>query len=219
MQATGIGAQFRVRQLVLFLKFTILISQPTNFNIMTRTNTKRERLILAAQRLIHEGGYNQTTLADIAQAAEVPLGNVYYYFKTKDALGQAVIEAQLREFEQLVSELDRLGEPRARIDGFLSMLVLDCDTIAAYGCPVGSLCTELNKSDSPLAEHASALMQARLDWLTAQFAQLGHDDAAELATQLLAQVQGAVVLTQVFRDPKLITRQVATAKAWLDDIA
>lgn len=186
---------------------------------MTRINTKRERLTRAAQRLIHEGGYNQTTLADIAQAAEVPLGNVYYYFKTKDALGQAVIEAQLREFEQLVRELDRLGEPRARIDGFLSMLVLDCDSIAAYGCPIGGLCTELNKSDSPLAERANILMQAQLDWLTTQFALLGHDDATELATQLLAQVQGAIVLTQVFRDPNLLTRQVAAAKAWLDNIA
>lgn len=185
---------------------------------MTRTNTKRERLTHAARRLIHQCGYTQTTLADIAQAAEVPLGNVYYYFKTKDALGQAVIEAQFREFEQLVQELDRLGEPRARIDGFLSMLVLDCDAIAAHGCPVAGLCTELNKSESPLAERANALMQAQLDWLTDQLTQLGHDDAAELATQLLAQIQGAIMLTHVFRDPKLITRQVATAKAWLDSI-
>lgn len=186
---------------------------------MTRMNTKRERLTHAARRLIHESGYTQTTLADIAEASEVPLGNVYYYFKTKDALGQAVIEAQFREFEQLVQELDRLGDPRARIDGFLSMLVLDCDTIAAHGCPVGSLCTELNKSDSPLAESVNALMQTQLDWLEHQFALLGHDDASELATQTLAQVQGAIVLAQVRRDPSLITRQVAMIKSWLDHIA
>lgn len=186
---------------------------------MTRTNTKRERLTHAARRLIHQSGYAQTTLADIAQAAEVPLGNVYYYFKTKDALGQAVIEAQFHEFEQLVKELERLGDPRARVDGFLSMLVLDCDTVAAHGCPVGGLCSELNKTDSPLAVRANALMQAQLDWLTVQFEQLGVDDTVELATQLLAQVQGAIMLTQVFREPSLITRQVATIKAWLDDIA
>lgn len=165
-------------------------------------------------------GYAQTTLADIARVADVPLGNVYYYFKTKDALGQAVIEAQLRAFEQLVRELDRLGEPRARIDGFLSMLVLDSETVAAHGCPVGGLCTELNKSDSPLASQANGLMQAQLDWLSKQFRQLGKsEEASELALQLLALLQGAAVLTHVFNDPNLMTRQIANAKSWLDEIA
>ncbi|MEJ2389845.1 MAG: TetR/AcrR family transcriptional regulator [Gammaproteobacteria bacterium] len=186
---------------------------------MARTNNKRERLTQAARQLIHASGYNQTTLADIAQAAEVPLGNVYYYFKTKDALGQAVIEAQLKEFEQLVSELDRLGEPRARIDGFLSLRVLDSDVVAAHGCPVAGLCTELNKSESPLASQANALLQAQLDWLTEQFQQLGRqEEAQELALQLLTQLQGATVLTHIFKDPRLITRQIANAKTWLDDI-
>ena len=44
---------------------------------------KRERLIAAAAQRIYEQGVEKTTLADIAAAAGVPLGNVYYYFKTK----------------------------------------------------------------------------------------------------------------------------------------
>ena len=45
---------------------------------------KRERLVAAACLVLHEQGVERTTLADIAQAADVPVGNVYYYFKTKD---------------------------------------------------------------------------------------------------------------------------------------
>ena len=41
-------------------------------------------LLEAANKLVHQQGFNQTTLADIAKAAQVPLGNVYYYFKTKE---------------------------------------------------------------------------------------------------------------------------------------
>ena len=37
----------------------------------------------AARELVHRQGVARTTLADIAQAADVPVGNVYYYFRQK----------------------------------------------------------------------------------------------------------------------------------------
>jgi TetR/AcrR family transcriptional regulator, transcriptional repressor for nem operon len=42
----------------------------------------RERLVRAARELFHEQGVEKTTIADIAQRAEMLLGNVYY-FRTK----------------------------------------------------------------------------------------------------------------------------------------
>ena len=54
---------------------------------------KRERLVAAARQLFHEQGVEKTTLAEIAAAAEVPVGNVFYYFKTKDAIVASVIAA------------------------------------------------------------------------------------------------------------------------------
>ena len=53
---------------------------------------KRERLVAAARKMFHEQGVEKTTLAEIAAAAEVPVGNVFYYFKTKDAIVSAVID-------------------------------------------------------------------------------------------------------------------------------
>lgn len=61
-----------------------------------RASGKRERLAAAAAEVLHAQGVAQTTLADIAQAAEVPVGNVYYYFKTKDELVEAAIDAHAR---------------------------------------------------------------------------------------------------------------------------
>lgn len=185
---------------------------------MARTNEKKARLTAAARHLIHASGYAQTTLGDIAREADVPLGNVYYYFKTKDALAQAVIEEQAQEFRQFIRELDRLSEPRARIDGFLSMLVLASESIAAHGCPVGGLCTELKKGEGPLSGEANGLLRHQLDWLQEQFMQMGKgEEAAELALHLLSQLQGASVLTHAFSDPNLFTRQVANIKLWLHE--
>jgi TetR/AcrR family transcriptional regulator, transcriptional repressor for nem operon len=67
---------------------------------MPRKTDKRVRLVDAAKALIHRQGFNLTTLADIAQEADVPLGNVYYYFKTKEAIGEAVITNRGRELHE-----------------------------------------------------------------------------------------------------------------------
>ena len=46
------------------------------------SNDKRKKLICAAKKLFTENGYQATTLAMIATESGVPLGNVYYYFKS-----------------------------------------------------------------------------------------------------------------------------------------
>src|SRR6516164_2809768 len=81
---------------------------------------KRERLIEAAVRLVYEQGIERTTLADIAQAADVPAGNVYYYFKTKDEVIAAVIEAHVRQIRTTLAFIDtRHRSPKSRLKAFV----------------------------------------------------------------------------------------------------
>src|SRR6185437_2284180 len=67
---------------------------------------KRERLVAAASQLVHEQGIERTTLAEIAKAADVPAGNVYYYFKTKDEVVTAVIEAHAQQVRTTLAFID-----------------------------------------------------------------------------------------------------------------
>ena len=78
-----------------------------------RDRGKRERLVAAARRVLYEEGVEKSTLADIAAAADVPLGNVYYYFKTKDALVSAVIEDYRQTFGEMNAQLSH-GEGSRR---------------------------------------------------------------------------------------------------------
>ena len=75
---------------------------------------KRERLIAAAAACVYEQGIEKTTLADIAAAAGVPLGNVYYYFKTKNDLAEAVVEAHKREARAMLAAVDAAHDAPAR---------------------------------------------------------------------------------------------------------
>ena len=69
---------------------------------MPKTKTdKRSRLIRTAVKLAYRHGFRETSLADIAEAAKVPVGNVYYYFKTKDEIGEAIVEQRVLEFRAL----------------------------------------------------------------------------------------------------------------------
>src|SRR5262249_53886648 len=63
-------------------------SELTNSIHMGKTQTdKRTRLVETAMKLAYRDGFRESSLADIANAAHVPVGNVYYYFKTKEELG------------------------------------------------------------------------------------------------------------------------------------
>src|ERR671937_566114 len=76
---------------------------------------KRERLIASAADLVHRHGVERPTLAQIADEADVPPGNVYYYFKTKDELIEAVIEARTSQVRGLLDTLGRRRSPAARL--------------------------------------------------------------------------------------------------------
>ncbi|PZG18282.1 TetR/AcrR family transcriptional regulator [Nonomuraea aridisoli] len=180
---------------------------------------KRERLAGAAVRVLHEQGVEKTTLADIARAADVPVGNVYYYFKTKDQLVEAAIDAHARELESLVATLERLPAPQERLKALLRGWVEQRDLTARHGCPTGSLASELDKRGDGLDRAVAGVMARLLDWVAGQFAAMGRDDARELAVALLAAYQGAALLTNTFRDPALMETEGRRLERWIDTLA
>jgi TetR/AcrR family transcriptional repressor of nem operon len=186
---------------------------------MPRKTDKRVRLIDAAKALIHQKGFNQTTLADIAQEADVPLGNVYYYFKTKDAIGEAVIEKRAAENAEFFSKLDENTDAKARLLALLQFGTEDLEVTARYGCPVGGLCQELGKQGGSLADQAAKLLHDLLMWCETQFRTLGFGDkAADYALNLVSNIQGIYLLTHTFKDPKLATRQAKVLQEWLEKL-
>ncbi|MET8807995.1 TetR/AcrR family transcriptional regulator [Streptomyces sp. NPDC004546] len=185
----------------------------------SRPGGKRERLVKAAVQVFHEQGVEKTTLGDIARTAEVPLGNVYYYFKTKDQLVEAAVDAHCEQLEALTDRLDALPDPAARLKALVAGWVDQRETAARFGCPFGTLATELDKRDDGLDRAAAKVMRALLDWVESQFAQLGRADAAALAVELVAAYQGMSVLTNTLRDPGLMAAQGERLQSWIDGIA
>jgi AcrR family transcriptional regulator len=180
---------------------------------------KRERLIAAAMQLVHQQGIERTTLADIAKAADVPAGNVYYYFKTKDEVIAAVIEAHAQQIKTTLGLIDtRHRSPQGRLRAFVREFTGQSEIVAQYGCPLGSLCSELDKrvkeSTLPVAE----LMRLLIEWAEDQFRSLGRPDASDLAFDLLAAYEGSALLANTMHDPGVLSGAGRRMNHWIDTL-
>jgi AcrR family transcriptional regulator len=180
---------------------------------------KRERLVAAARKTIHEQGVERTTLADIAAAANVPVGNVYYYFKTKDALVAAVLTAYGDSYGVLNADLNQHPTPQSRLTALIHALTERRERLAAYGCPIGSLSSELDKRDDGLRTQAADVLRMLIDWSEEQFRAMGRSDARELAVALIAAYEGVVLLASTLRDPGLISTEAERLERWIAALA
>jgi TetR/AcrR family transcriptional repressor of nem operon len=186
------------------------------------SSEKRTELVAAAARLLHRQGFQRTTLAHVASEASVPLGNVYYYFKTKDALAEAVIaahEAALREL--FATWTKKHDDPKKRLRCLVRAPLDAADGVVQFGCPHGSLCQELEKlgPDAPLAKAGARLLAVYVDWAQTQFRELGAGrEARALAIDLVASVQGTMLLAHTMRSRDLLTRHLRRVEHNLDDM-
>jgi AcrR family transcriptional regulator len=180
---------------------------------------KRDRLVAGARRVIYEQGVEKTTIADIAQAAEVPVGNVYYYFKTKDELVAAAIDGYARDVLARLRLLERHRTPQARLKALVRELMSQRELVADYGCPLGSLCSELDKRTDGLDRSCTELLRIPVDWAEQQFRSMGQRDARDLAVALIASYQGIALLTNTFRDPELMAREGRRLERWIDSLS
>jgi len=186
---------------------------------MSANVEKKARLTEAAAKLIHQNGFARTTLADIAAAAQVALGSVYYYFKSKDEVAQAILDRRSGDIGRLLEKAGQLPDPRARLESLIQVWVSDREIDARYGCPIGSLCYELAKGRGPLSDASAQPIKLLVSWCDEQFRLLGHTEQAPvLARHLVSCLQGISLLANAFGDPDLILMEAAYLAEWLDTI-
>jgi len=183
-----------------------------------RDRTTRDRIVEAADHLFYRQGYEHTSFSDIADVIRISRGNFYYHFRTKDEILDAVIAARLANTRKMLERWESEGKkPADRIRSFIQILIANRDKIKRYGCPVGTLCTELAKLNHASQADANRLFTLFRTWLRKQFRLLGRkSDADELAMHLLAWSQGVATLASAFHDEKFLRQEVQQKCDWLN---
>ena len=87
---------------------------------------KKQRIMQAAERLFRTRRFHETTLDEIAKAADVGKGTIYLYFSDKEDL---IFQAAVEGFDAMCLEL-RLAPPEG--ESFRGTLLRSCETLSVF---------------------------------------------------------------------------------------
>ncbi len=176
-----------------------------------RSKRNRSRLVNAAAELFWRSGYDGASLADIATEAGVPVGNVYYYFRSKAALADAVARLMESETRAALAEINAAHPgPQQRLAALLALFSSSTAARTERGCPIARASRDF-RNDAPLAaERAGRIFDRIGDWLGEQLqAKLPPEQARGRAGQWLMIWQGAIVLAHAGGDKTVLDEAMA----------
>ncbi len=181
---------------------------------------QRSKMISAIDTLLYQKGFNNMSFSDISTATGLSKGNLYYYFKTKEDVLQAVIGYRINAMKSMLDNWETtLATPLERLQRYVQIANNEAANVIHYGCPMGSLNTELAKSQPKLQKISKQQFDVFKKWLKKQMKlMLPNENAEHLTMRLLVRTQGIVIMSQTYNDKNLISREVENVKLWLIEI-
>ena len=183
-----------------------------------KAETMRNKIVETADDLFYRQGFNHTSFSDIAKAVGISRGNFYYHFKTKDDILAAVIESRKAGINEMLQHWSAsIPDVKDRLYHYIDMIVGNQENIFDYGCPIGSVCSELIKLKNINKSNATEMIVLFKDWLTEQFTLLGHssENAEQYSMHVLTCTQGISLIGQAFKDASYIQREADDLKQWI----
>jgi len=185
-------------------------------------SANRQRIVDAADQLFYSRGYNQTSFSDISDETGIPRGNFYYYFKTKEDILTAVVEFRVSGFKEILQQITKkTSEPRERLLMLASLPEMHAEQLLQYGCPTGTLSSELAKNQDQDISKArmTAVFDLLRNWSIEQFKALGiANKADQYSMDLLARLQGISMLANVYQDRDFLHRATDDVRSWINQI-
>jgi TetR/AcrR family transcriptional repressor of nem operon len=186
----------------------------------------RDVIIDAATRLMAVRGYKSTSVDDVLRESAIGKGNFYYYFKSKEDLGYAILDHVVGVFVERTldpcfadPEASRLGQIRCFLDQVLEgQRQRNC----IGGCPLGNLASELSDLHEGFRSRLAqvfTLWQERLTQALAEGQERGeigpHCAPATVAQFLVAALEGAILMAKVTKEIGVMEKCVSELKRYL----
>ncbi len=191
----------------------------------TKETSTKEQILDVASRLIHVRGFNKTSVDEILKESGVGKGNFYYYFKSKDELGFAILDRSIERITREIIEkcfTDGKDPWQQLLDFFDCQVERIRRQGCTGGCPLGNLAVEmsdiheefrrrLNKAFDRLRSRIEdTLTQARTQGMLRNDA-----DIPRLAHFLVAAFEGALMMGKLHKDIGIIAGVVEELKGHL----
>jgi AcrR family transcriptional regulator len=185
--------------------------------------TTRESLIDAAKELLWERGYDAMSPADVLRVSGVGQGSLYHHFTGKADLAATAVQEVATEMELETEAILQTDKPAVeRLRDYLMK-----SRAALLGCRLGRLAydpqiVQLDPLRAPVASYFASV-ERMLTTVLLEAQQEGSIEpdlhAADLATSLVAVVQGGYVLARANQDPARLDRATRGALSLLDGVS
>ena len=172
---------------------------------MAKPTDSKEKTLAAAAKLFCRQGYHGTALRDILSASGAPRGSLYFHFpggKEEIAQGAVALGAQaVRAF------IGRAAEASRDSEAFVTNLARGmAANLAASefreGCPIATTALEIataSEAIGKMARDAFATWEREIAQTLARFG-VTASEADHLATAILSQLEGALLLARTYRN-------------------
>lgn len=164
----------------------------------------RDRFVATASRLFREKGFGATSVGEIAEVGELPIGSLYYYFPGgKEELGGAAIGHGADGFARVLAAGLAAGNTPG--DALASCARGLADRLESSrwreGCPVATVALESVHRSEPLRQAADQAFTSWIELVAARLIDLGvaSDDAVEVASVTISVLEGAELMARVSR--------------------
>lgn len=133
------------------------------------TTATRDHILACGGRIVHHKGFTATGLQEILQAAEVPKGSFYFYFKSKEEFGLALVDHYQAWFAEQVRPIlkDETLPPLERLAGFFLWFRRYFEQEGFIkGCPIGNLIQELGDVNPIFRDKLNASLDGLIRFMT-----------------------------------------------------
>lgn len=159
---------------------------------------KKEAIILTAARLIHEHGYNHVGIKSILDELNIPKGSFYYYFKSKEDLGIAIIELYINDTSDCLDHCEKnLKGLKDFFNIFFNRLI---ELSLKRGCPVGNLILELADENELFRNKLMEWYSVVTTWIKQILTSENINDPEEKAKALFAAFEGTMLVSKLEKD-------------------
>src|SRR6185295_18435369 len=184
---------------------------------MARAPDSKEKTVVAAVKLFSQRGYHGTALNDILDAGGSPRGSLYFHFpRGKEEIGEAASGLAGEAVRQVIANA---AETSDNIEDFLTSIV---QTMAlnlersgySEGCPIATVALETAAQSEILGTAARTAFQSWEQELKHGLERFGMKtgDADLVATRVLSQLEGALLLARTYRNLEPMHRAETAVK-------
>lgn len=171
-------------------------------------DARREALVLAAAQGIWHDGFAASSLAKIAARAGVPVGNVYYYYKTKAEIADAVAELFVSQTQTLIDEIaSQSVKPKERLSLLVDKLRASQVDRVRHGCPIYSAVREFQRQAPDASSRAAHSFELLSGFVADELKRSGvRPSVANLqARHFVGAWQGGIALAHALGESSILT--------------